>query len=190
MNNVKQSLNVFLKILEIIVIVGTVNIIVNILLLTPTPVSETSMEPTLKSDEHVIVSKITYKIRSPQRGDIVSIISPYDSKSTFIKRIVGLAGDIILIKDHLLYINDVLLPWYSLDVTTINYQGKVVAEGTPFTVPTGQVFVLSDNQDRSVDSRTFGPVPLSSIDGVAIFRFFPINRLGFLSNPFPPHFRN
>ena len=188
MSIVKDTLTIVLRIVEIIVFIGTINVIVYVLFLTPTPVLETSMEPTLKSDEHVIVSKITYKLRSPERGDIVSIISPYNSKSTFIKRIVGLPTDVIVIRDHELYVNDILLPWYSLDKSTINYQGKTISEGTPFTVPPGHIFVLSD-QETSVDSRAFGPVPFSSIDGVAVFRFFPLNKIGFIINPFPKHFR-
>jgi signal peptidase I len=136
-----------------------------------------SMYPSLHDGDLLIASKLDYRLHPIERGDIVILKDPFDARRDFIKRVVGLPGDRILIRDHQVMVNGSLLrepyvqtPW----VQTGDWPGPGLAAGE--VVPSGSYFVLGDNRDHSSDSRLFRWIGQSDIDGKAVVRFWPVQR--------------
>lgn len=124
-----------------------------------------SMEPTLLSGEYVIVNRISYRLGSPHRGDIIVFHFPRDPKEEYIKRIIGLPGDDVEVKNNAVYVNEQLLDEGYLKVTT-HYSGT-------WRVPDGQLFVLGDNRNNSSDSHDWGTVPMNYVVGKAVLVYWP-----------------
>jgi signal peptidase I len=137
-----------------------------------------SMEPTLHDGQRLLVDKLTYRFREPRRGEIVVFRYPADPKRNFIKRVMGLPGDEIEIKNWTVYVNDVPISEEYINGPTYNDFGPVV-------VPEDSYFVLGDNRNRSQDSRysDVGFVPKSNILGKALFVIWPINEMDILKLP-------
>jgi signal peptidase I len=132
-----------------------------------------SMWATLDNNDYLIANKIDYRLHAPQRGDIIILRPPTDNSTDFIKRIIALPGERILISQGFVYINghkldEPYLPeeWTQLD----NWGGP---DGT--IVPPNDYFVMGDNRNRSQDSRIFGFIGRDRIDGRAWFRIWPLN---------------
>lgn len=124
-----------------------------------------SMEPTLVSGEYVIVNRISYRLGSPKRGDIIVFHFPRDPKEEYIKRVIGLPGDEVEVKNNAVYVNGQHLDESYLKVTT-NYIGT-------WKVPESQLFVLGDNRNNSSDSHDWGTVPKDYVVGKAILVYWP-----------------
>jgi len=142
-----------------------------------------SMKPTLQIGDHILVSKFNYGIKlpfirstliptgTPQRGDIVVFIYPEDRSKDFIKRLVGIPGDTIEVRDKQILLNG--LPWS--DAHGVHADGLVIPGSVqprdnfgPVKVPEGALFVLGDNRDESYDSRFWGFVPMKDVLGKAL----------------------
>jgi signal peptidase I len=137
-----------------------------------------SMLPTLAIDDRLIVEKVSYRFSQPERGDVV-VFSPTDAlkeqnyKEAFIKRIIGLPGDVVQVKDGEVYVNNQkLTEKYILNPPNYQYG--------PMKIPQGQYLVLGDNRNNSYDSHYWGFVPRENLIGKATVRFWPPNRLGSL----------
>jgi signal peptidase I len=143
-----------------------------------------SMLPTLQINDRLIIDKISYNFRNPERGDIV-VFSPTDAlkaqnfKDAFIKRLLGLPGDKVEVKEGRVYVNDQLLKENYIEEKP-NYNFG------PVTVPPNQYLVLGDNRNNSYDSHYWGFVPRDHIIGKAVVRFWPLNRVGEL-DPIPQY---
>lgn len=124
-----------------------------------------SMEPTLLSGEYVIVNRISYRLGTPKRGDIIVFHFPRDPKEEYIKRVIGLPGDDVEVKNGIVYVNGQRLVESYLKVTT-NYTNT-------WKVPEGQLFVLGDNRNNSSDSHDWGTVPMNYVVGKAILVYWP-----------------
>ena len=124
-----------------------------------------SMEPTLVSGEYVIVSRLSYRLGSPQRGDIIVFHFPRDPKEEYIKRVIGLPGDVVEVNNGSVFVNGQPLDETYLHVKT-NYVGT-------WDVPAGQLFVLGDNRNNSSDSHDWGTVPMDYVVGKAILVYWP-----------------
>lgn len=164
-----------------------------------------SMVPTLKVHDRVVVSRLSYHLHDPRRGDVVVFQNPqYPDKAqpnilkralrnafelvgmhqpkdkNLIKRLIGLPGDRLMVKDGGVWINGKRLaePWLQKDVAT-DWSGN---EGMEITVPSGHYFMMGDNRGNSCDSRCFPAdkrfVPRSSMVGRAFVRVWPISRWG------------
>ena len=138
-----------------------------------------SMYATLDDNDYLIANKIDYRLHAPQRGDIIILRPPADNSKDFIKRVIALPGEKLLIRDSIVFINghkldEPYLPeaWIHLN----NWTGTGGPEGT--VMPPNQYFVMGDNRNRSQDSRIFGPIGRDRIDGRAWFRIWPINHFG------------
>ena len=161
-----------LSFLETVVVALVISVVLYIFIMTPHEVIGNSMYPTYKNGEYLMANKVTYRLKEPERGDV--IIFKYSSTQDFIKRIIGLPGDTIMLKDGQLYINDQLLDEsdYISDSIYTN-GGDFLREGESKTIPEGEYFVCGDNRPHSSDSRTFGPISEDDIKGKAWVVYFP-----------------
>src|SRR6202165_2795426 len=135
-----------------------------------------SMYATLDDNDYLIANKIDYRLHSPQRGDIIILRPPTDNSKDFIKRIIAMPGERLLISDGIVYINGHKLDEPYLPeawVTLNNWTGPGGPDGT--VVPANNYFVMGDNRNRSQDSRTFGFISRDRIDGRAWFRILPFD---------------
>src|SRR5215203_342386 len=132
-----------------------------------------SMVPTLKYGDRVLVNKFIYRFTEPQRGDIVVFKSVEGDDEDLIKRVVGVPGDEIAVRDGTLFVNG--------EPQKEPYVNKKYPDRSfyaPTTVPKDHVFAMGDNRANSQDSRIFGPVPEENIEGEAFLRFWPPHRIG------------
>jgi signal peptidase I len=144
----------------------------------PFYVGSESMNPTLHgcegcTNDRLLINKLAYDIGAPKRGDIAQ-----GGEDPLIKRVVGLPGDDLELRNGRLSVNGELLqePYVKNDPCKPGYP-KTCSFG-PITVPENHYFMMGDNRTRSVDSRFFGPVPKDDIIGEALVRFWPPNRAG------------
>jgi signal peptidase I len=134
-----------------------------------------SMVPTLRVGDRVLVNKFIYRFTEPQRGDVVVFKSVEGDSEDLIKRVVGVPGDEISVRNGRLIVNG--------EPQREPYVNKKYPDrsfSAPITVPKGHVFVMGDNRTNSQDSRVFGPVPERNIEGEAFLRFWPPDRIGLL----------
>jgi signal peptidase I len=136
-------------------------------------VQGTSMEPLLQDNERIVVNKFVYRFRPIQRGDVVVFWFPGDPQLSFVKRVIGLPGDVIQIRSGELMVNGVLAKEPYLPSS---YRDN--DDLPPTEVKKGFYFVLGDHRRSSNDSRAWGQVPEKYIYGRAAFRFWPLARMG------------
>ena len=160
-------------ILETILPALLIVLVVNVFLAQATRVEGQSMEPNLHNNQRLIIEKISYRLHSPSRGDIVVIKMENRHSDPLIKRVVGLPGETIEIRDGHVYINGEKLNEPYLEQLTYGNTG-------PHVIVPGYIFVLGDNRGASNDSRSFGEVKIASIVGRAWFRYWPLDEIGFL----------
>jgi signal peptidase I len=136
-----------------------------------------SMEPNLHHGEFVIVSKINYRIGEPNRGDVVVFDFPRNITQEYIKRVIGLPGEHILIEDGIVIVDGTMLSEPYLNMAP-QYEGEwVVAEDT--------LFVLGDNRNNSSDSHTWGLVPMNNVIGEALLVYWPPDSWGLINGANP-----
>lgn len=156
------------------------SILIAILIVTfiarPTIVRMDSMYPTLHQYDYLILEKITYRFKEPERGDIIVFKSPVKEADgtnlNLIKRVIATGGDHIVVEDGNVYINGEILRENYIDVQT---PGDV-----DIVVPDNHVFVMGDNRPISLDSRDdrIGPIPKGRIMGKVLIRLYPFDKIG------------
>ena len=144
-----------------------------IFLYQPVKVEGTSMMPGLEDQERIFVNKFVYRWEPIQRGDIVVFRYPRDPSKSYIKRVIGMAGDRIRIDGGQVYVNN-----EALDEDYVPPAYTDSRSMRELTVPANAYFVLGDHRSMSSDSREFGPVDLSYIYGKAVFGYWPMDKLG------------
>ena len=135
-----------------------------------------SMNPTLQNNDLLIASRLDYRLHAPERGDIVILKSPIDPTQDYIKRVIGLPHDHILIRDDHVLVNGQVLeePYVASWQLPADWpRNPEQIDGA--TVPDDMYFVMGDNRDHSSDSRAFGWISRDDIDGKAIIRFWPVD---------------
>lgn len=137
-----------------------------------------SMQATLQKHDLLIANKFSYKLlhHEPQRGDIMIFKPPHEPKKDYIKRVIGLPGDTVEVASGIVYING-----EALAETYINEQPR--EDMAPKVIPEGEFFMMGDNRNHSLDSRAWGTVKQSKLEGRALFIFWPPNRVQWLVNP-------
>ncbi len=134
-----------------------------------------SMEPTLQDQQYILVNKAAYLFHPPERGDIIVFAYPVDPTQDYIKRIVGIPGDHVVVdQSGFVFINGVKLHETYLTAAANPY------EPTDLKLGPGQYFVLGDNRGDSSDSRVWGPVPRQNIIGEAWFVYWPLGAFHFI----------
>lgn len=189
-NTLKSLIDFVMDILETVVFIGSMFIVVYLFILTPNQVKGASMEPNFHTGDYILTSRVTYKFRSIERGDVVVLKSPKNPDIEYIKRVVGLPGDTLLIKEggDVLVNNNLLSENYLADKTNL-WEGGCIKADVPYKVPDTEVFVMGDNRPRSSDSREFCSVPIQSLIGQVFYRYFPVDKAGTVTNPLPKSVR-
>ncbi len=137
----------------------------------PFIVSGLSMFPTFHDGDYLIIDEISYKLESPQRGDVVVFRYPKDTTKFFIKRIIGLPGEEILLTGNKITIKNTEHPeGFTLSEPYIQNQSNNMMD---VTLPADQYFVMGDNRSASSDSRVWGNLPKNLITGRALIRLLP-----------------
>jgi signal peptidase I len=144
-----------------------------IFLYQPVKVEGTSMMPGLEDQERIFVNKFVYRWEPIERGDIVVFRYPRDTSKSYIKRVIGVAGDRVRIENGQVYVND-----QTLDEDYVPSEYADARSYPEVTVPTLSYFVLGDHRTMSNDSRDFGPVNERYIYGKAVFGYWPMEKLG------------
>lgn len=163
--------------LEIVVMVAlafALAMVIKTWIVQPFLVPSPSLEPTIMTNDRVLVNKFIYRFTSPARGDIVVFPDPSNRLPALIKRIVAVGGDTVDIKDGKLWLN-------GKPQDEPYTHGKPTLKGTvpmPLTVPPGYVFLMGDNRTDSQDARYFGPQPATVIEGKAFLVYWPPSRVG------------
>jgi len=176
--NVKNEIYSWVKALVLALIIA---FLVRAFLFSPTVVLGESMSPTLENNDKVIINKIS----DIQRFDIVMFNAP-DSNEYYVKRVIGLPGDTVEVRDDVLYINGEAVdePYLYEDREDKGLFGTFTADFTlqemtgKIKVPEKSIFVLGDNRINSRDSRSFGFVPEESILGEVKFQIYPLDDIG------------
>ena len=189
LKSLKAVIDFVMDILETVVFIGSMFIVVYLFILTPNQIKGASMEPTFQSGEYILTSRITYKFRKMVRGDVVVFKSPKNPDIEYIKRVIGLPGDIVTITDGSVTVNNNLLEEKYISAKTNLWEGGCIKDGISYTIPFDEVFVMGDNRPRSSDSREFCSVPVQSLIGQVFYRYFPANKVGKISNPLPRSIR-
>ena len=160
---------------KVIVIAVAIALFLNYFVVINSRVPSGSMEPTIETGSRMIGLRLSYTFNSPERGDIIIFKYPDDESVYYVKRIIGLPGETVEIKDGFVYIDGQILTEDYLTVTTEGDFG-------PYEVPEGCYFVLGDNRNNSHDSRywTNTYVPEENIVGKALFCYWPLSDIGIL----------
>ena len=178
---------------KVIVIAVVIALLLKTFVMTLAKVDGSSMEPTLQDGDRMYVNKLFYK---PERGDVVIVKSGQPKEPFFIKRVIAVGGDTLYIDLDTgdVYVNGEVIdePYISepiFDTGRYTYlydlekQGKFSREN-PLVIPEGEVFVMGDNRNNSKDSRAMGTFSVKDIEGHAVFRFWPLNKMGSFDHSF------
>ncbi len=162
-----------LEVVEIVVIALVLSWVLRTFVIEARVIPTGSMLPTIQLQDRVVVDKLFFKWTGIHRDDIIVFRPPPQANSTedFIKRVIGLPGEKLQIRDGKVFIND--KPLYEPFVLEPpNYQYG------PVLIPANDYFVMGDNRNNSADSHEWGFLPYANITGRALFRYWPLNRFG------------
>lgn len=173
-----------LDITQTFVITAVVFFVITFFFFRPFQVSGNSMYSSFQDKEYIITNLISLRFSDPKRGDVIVFKSPTDPRKDFIKRVIGIAGDSVLIKDGSVYLNNKLLDESKyLDPGIKTYGQAFLPEGDTKTVPQGSFFVLGDNRTDSSDSRQWGFVKKEAVKGISVFVYWPPKQIHLINNP-------
>lgn len=172
----------FIEFFETIVVIGAVFALIYLFVAQFHKVSGNSMVPTYHNGDFLITEKISYRFGNPKRESVVVLKNPKDESQDFIKRVIAIPGDTIMIEGGFVYVNGEAInePYLPEDITTP--AGSFLTEGNTVKAGANQYFVIGDNRHHSSDSREWGPVTKEKLIGKALFRYWPPNAIGLLTN--------
>ncbi|MFQ6111514.1 MAG: signal peptidase I [Nitrospinota bacterium] len=165
---------------EAIIIALVLALVVRTFVVQAFKIPSGSMENTLLVGDHILVNKFIYWFRDPKRGDIVVFKFPRDESRDFIKRVIGLPGEVVEVRGRQVLIDGRPLKEPYAVYNRLGLQGMFSGreEFGPFRVPEGSLFVMGDNRDNSLDSRAWGPLKIKKVKGVAFLIYWSWNSEG------------
>ncbi|MEI6378882.1 MAG: signal peptidase I [Candidatus Falkowbacteria bacterium] len=173
--------------LKTVIIALAIILPIRYFLVEPFYVKGASMEPNFHDHEYLIIDRLNYRMNEPQRGDVVVFRYPYNPQEYYIKRVIGLPGESVEVKDGAIYVYNSAHPEgfklpegylpKGLESTPINPQF------TRTDLKENQYYMMGDNRVASQDSRVFGPVDKSFLIGRVVFRGLPFDKIGQIQNP-------
>lgn len=174
---------VILEFAQSIVLALSVFVLLYLFVAQPNEVKGTSMVPNFQNGEYLLTDKLSYEIGQPQRGDVVVFKAPpsepcAEDDCEYIKRIIGLPGDKVMVKGENVYLNGSELSQTFLPEGVVTDPGDFSEEGVEKSVPEGQYLCFGDNREHSRDGREFGPIDRKLIIGKAFFKYWPLNSVG------------
>lgn len=175
----------FLEITQTVVVVLSIFLILYLFVLQPHQVNGLSMYPNYDNGEYLLTDKVSYKTGTPKRGDVVVFHAPESAQCPqgtgcdFIKRVIGLPGETVEVKDNGIWINGTKLPEPYIPEENFTRPGAFT-QGRVITLGNFEYFVSGDNRPHSSDSRAWGPITPKDIVGKAFFRYWPPQSVGFL----------
>ncbi len=173
----ENSENFFTELLKFAFIALVVVIPIRLFVAQPFIVSGASMVPTFQDGQYLIVDELSYRFVPPARGDVIVFRYPKDPSQFFIKRIIGLPGETVIIGDNGITIT------HTDGTTEALTESYVVNHGNggpqTYTIPLGNYFVMGDNRPESSDSRTWGMLPRADIVGHTFLRLLPLDTIAF-----------
>jgi len=173
-----------LEILEIVVISLAIILPIRYFLIQPFYVKGASMEPTFDDHEYLIIDELSYRVRQPERGEVIVFRYPLDPRQFFIKRLIGLPGETVKISgDKVTIINAEHPDGFVLDESAYLSSDVLTQGDRTITLSKDEYFVMGDNRTASLDSRTFGPLPAKNIVGRVWIRGWPLDRATVFSAP-------
>jgi len=176
-----------LDLMQTVLLAASIFLVIYIFLFRPFQVSGDSMYSTFKNGEYILTNLIALKTNGIERGDVIVFQAPPDHEKDFIKRVIGLPGETVLLKGGYVYINGKKLDesaYLSSDVKT--YGGAFLKDNQPYTIPPDNYIVMGDNRPFSSDSREWGLLTTKAIIGKSFFVYWPVNHTRIVYNPFPP----
>lgn len=166
------------EILETLLIASVAIFLIYKYIAQPFVVEGASMQPNFYSGDYLLVDEVTYRFEKPERGQIIVFHNPQDTKEFFIKRIVGLPGDKVVVGNGTIYVNGRQINQNYLPAGMTTPGNETVVLGS------GQYFVVGDNRIVSYDSRSWGPLNGNLIVGMVRLRFWPLNELKIFTYPY------
>ena len=172
-----------LEFVQSIVLALAVFVLLYLFVAQPNEVKGSSMFPNFIDKEFLLTEKLSYQFGTPKRGDVVVFKAPASEpcaaeECEYIKRVIGLPGDKVMVKGGQVYLNGQLLNQSFLPQGVISDPGQYAQEGVEQTVPEGQYLCFGDNRQHSRDGREFGPIKKDLIVGKAFFKYWPLDSVG------------
>lgn len=183
MEAIKRAIAAVFDFLQGIVVFLAILVMIYLFVMSPQEINGASMEPNFHDGEYILTNKVIYKLKDPRRGDVVIFKSPRNKDVDYIKRILGLPGDIVMLKENAFYINGQKLEESYIPDGTSIFGGSYLAENSEIMVPDGYYFLVGDNRPHSSDSREFGPIPTRDFIGKAILRYWPFDKVEMIAQP-------
>ncbi len=172
-----------LDFIQSIVLALAVFVLLYLFVAQPNEVKGSSMLPNFVDKEFLLTEKISYYLGEPQRGDVVIFKAPSSEpcaadECEYIKRIIGVPGDRVMVREGQVYLNGQLLDQTFLPNGVVTVEGEYSKEGEEEIVPSGEYLCFGDNRQHSRDGREFGPIKKELIVGKAFFKYWPISSVG------------
>lgn len=176
----RKFLASLLEVLEIAVIAVGAVFIVRTFFVQPFLVSGTSMYPTFSNGDYVLTDELTYRIRPPERGEVVVFHEKSDYSTYLIKRVIGLPGERVVVNNNTVTIYNQQHPQGFVLNESYLPKGTITSGGEyqDVTLSSSTYMMFGDNREVSYDSRSWGPLPASDIVGIVRFRLWPLNTIG------------
>ncbi len=189
----RRTLGCLFEIVETLVLTVVIFFVIQTFVAQPYQVRQQSMEHTLEPGEYVLVDKLTPRVDTYKRGDVIVFEPPEGwavdgDRTPFIKRVIGIAGDTIeLVDGHVVVNGQRLTEPYLFEQDGTPQPTDPTGGQSRWTITPGELFVMGDHRGASADSRTFGPIPVTSVIGRAWLRYWPISGFGILQTPRYPN---
>lgn len=179
----RKIYGVLIDLVETLVIAGAIFVVIYAFLFRPFQVNGQSMHPSYNNGEYILTNLISLRFQNIERGIVVVFESPVNREKDFVKRVIGIPGDEIMIKAGYVFVNGIKLDESDyLPPSARSYGGTFIAEGTAVTVPGNNYFVMGDNRNFSSDSREWGFVAKNKIIGKSFIVYWPITKARFVNH--------